>query len=106
MAPYHPVREQLEIETVLAALGNPIRMAIVRALAEGGTDGLACGTIDIGVSKATATHHWRALREAGVIRQWQVGRAHFVALRREDVEARFPGLLTAVIDATPATISP
>ncbi|MFE0649507.1 ArsR/SmtB family transcription factor [Streptomyces sp. NPDC059534] len=106
MAPYHPVREQMEIETVLAALGNPIRMAIVRALSAGGPDGLACGTIDIGVSKATATHHWRVLREAGVIRQWQVGRAHFVALRREDVEARFPGLLAAALNAGPATVAP
>lgn len=67
----------------------------MRALAQGGDDGLACGTIDIGVTKATATHHWRALREAGVIRRWQVGRNHFVALP----ESRFPGLIEIVVVA-------
>jgi DNA-binding transcriptional ArsR family regulator len=100
---YHPTREQLILENVLAALGNPIRLAIVRALAAGPPDGLVCGTIDIGVAKATATHHWRALREAGVIRQWQVGRNYFVALRRDDLEHRFPGLIDTVVRAIAAS---
>lgn len=103
MGLYHPSVDQLQIDTVLASLGHPIRLAIVRALAQGGEDGLACGTIDIGVTKATATHHWRALREAGVIRQWQVGRNHFVALRREDLESRFPGLVEIVVVAANAS---
>jgi DNA-binding transcriptional ArsR family regulator len=93
----------MEIDSVLAALGHPIRLAIVRALAAGSPEGLVCGTIDIGVTKATATHHWRTLREAGVIRQWQVGRNHFVALRRDDLEARFPGLLDVVVGAIEAS---
>lgn len=99
MGHYHPSVDQLQIDTVLASLGHPIRLAIVRELAKGGEDGLACGTIDIGVTKATATHHWRALREAGVIRQWQVGRNHFVAMRREELESRFPGLVDVVVAA-------
>jgi DNA-binding transcriptional ArsR family regulator len=100
MGHYHPAVDQLRIDTVLASLGHPIRLSIVRALAKGDDEqGLACGTIDIGVTKATATHHWRALREAGVIRQWQVGRNHFVALRRDDLESRFPGLVDVVITA-------
>lgn len=97
MGHFHPSVDQLRIDTVLASLGHPIRLAIVRALAHGGDDGLACGTIDLGVTKATATHHWRALCEAGVIRQWQVGRNHYVALRRGELESRFPGLLDLVI---------
>jgi DNA-binding transcriptional ArsR family regulator len=97
MAPFHPVREQIELSSVLAALGHPIRLSIVRALAKGSPEGLACGSIDIGVTKATATHHWRVLREAGVIRQWQVGRNHYVGLRYEDLEERVPGLLGTVI---------
>lgn len=105
MGQYHPTVDQLKIDTVLASLGHPIRLAIVRALAKGGADGLACGTIDIGVTKATATHHWRALREAGVIRQWQVGRNHFVALRREDLESRFPGLVDLVVAASEASLA-
>lgn len=101
--PYHPTRDQLELEAVLAALGHPVRLAIVRALAAGDPEGLACGTIDIGVTKATATHHWRALRVAGVIRQWQVGRNHFVGLRRQDLENRFPGLVDIVTRVTRAS---
>jgi DNA-binding transcriptional ArsR family regulator len=97
MGHYHPMRGQIELDVVLASLGHPIRLSIVRALAEGPPEGLVCGTIDIGVTKATATHHWRALREAGVIRQWQVGRNHYVSLRREDLDALFPGLLDSVV---------
>lgn len=110
MGPFHPSVDQLQIDTVLASLGHPIRLAILRALAAGDENGLVCGTIDIGVTKATATHHWRMLREAGVIRQWQVGRNHFVALRREDLESRFPGLVdivvTAAKDAAPTVNGP
>jgi DNA-binding transcriptional ArsR family regulator len=100
MGVWHPTRDQIELDTVLAALGHPVRLAIVRALAAGPVEGSICGTIDIGVTKATATHHWRALREAGIIRQWQVGRNHLVALRREDLEEVFPGLINIVVRTT------
>ncbi len=100
MGHYHPPVDALQIDTVLASLGHPIRLAILRELAAGDDEvGLVCGSLDIGVTKATATHHWRMLREAGVIRQWQVGRNHFVALRRDDLESRFPGLVAIVVAA-------
>lgn len=58
-----------------------------------------CSAIPVDVSKSTATHHWRVLRESGVIRQQQSGRATLTSLRREDLDARFPGLLACVLDA-------
>jgi DNA-binding transcriptional ArsR family regulator len=57
----------------------------------------ACGTFDVDVTKSTCTHHFRVLREAGVIEQRALGTARLNSLRREDLDARFPGLLDAVL---------
>lgn len=95
MGLFHPERDQLRLEDVLAALGNPLRLRIVCQLAQ--ADERVCGSFEIGVTKATATHHWRVLRESGIVRQWQAGRCHYVALRRADLESRFPGLLGVVL---------
>jgi DNA-binding transcriptional ArsR family regulator len=54
------------------------------------------------VTKSTCTHHFRVLREAGVIRQRQEGTARLNSLRRDELEARFPGLLGAVLSAASA----
>jgi len=58
-----------------------------------------CCSFDLPVVKSTGTHHFRVLREAGVIRQRVEGKTRLSALRREDLEARFPGLLDAVLRA-------
>ncbi|MEU3059461.1 helix-turn-helix domain-containing protein [Streptomyces subrutilus] len=102
MATYHPVREQLLVEDVLAALGNPVRLGIVRELATS-PDGRTCGSLPLEVTKATATHHWRVLRESGVTQEHRTGRYKAVSLRRADLEHRFPGLLDAVLAATAPT---
>jgi DNA-binding transcriptional ArsR family regulator len=92
----HPKRNELELAAVLHALSDPVRLRIVAALAH--ADGEAtCGSIDVPVSKSTCTHHFRVLREAGVIHQRHEGRARFNALRREDLEARFPRLLDTIL---------
>ncbi len=90
----HPDREQLRLEDVLAALGHPVRMKIVRAIASG--EETYCGAIETGAPKSTLTHHWRVLRESGVIHLRHSGRRNYLTLRREDLDARFPGLLTVV----------
>ncbi|MBW8484230.1 ArsR/SmtB family transcription factor [Actinomadura parmotrematis] len=91
---HHPDRDQIQLVEVLHALGHPIRLAIVRALASG--EETFCGAIDVGAPKSTLTGHWRVLRESGVIRQRPEGRKLYLTLRREDLETRFPGLLTLV----------
>lgn len=94
----HPQRADIRLENVLAALGNPMRMSVVSILADGGEH--TCGSLLKGVSKSTLTHHWRVLRDSGVIWQKPSGRENLLSLRRDDLNARFPGLLTALLAAT------
>jgi len=94
----HPGRTELELPTVLHALSDPVRLQIVTALAAE-EDAKTCGGIDLPVTKSTCTHHFKVLRDAGVIHQRQEGTARLNTLRREDLEARFPGLLETVLAA-------
>lgn len=95
-----PRREDLRLEDVLQALGDPVRLSIVRTLyGELGAQ-RPCGTFGLPVAKSTASHHFRVLREAGVIHQRAAGRERLTDLRSEDLEARFPGLLQSVIGAS------
>jgi DNA-binding transcriptional ArsR family regulator len=50
--------------------------------------------------KASKTHHWRVLREAGLILQRDAGNGTFVRLRRTEFERRFPGLLDTLTELT------
>jgi DNA-binding transcriptional ArsR family regulator len=95
----HPTRSDLRLETVLHALSDPIRLSIVRTLAQE-PEGRACGTFGLPVTKSTASHHFRVLREAGVIEQRDEGRHRITTLRRDDLEVRFPGLLVSVLAAS------
>jgi DNA-binding transcriptional ArsR family regulator len=95
----HPAREDIELGAVLHALSDPVRLRIVVALAQDDAEAHTCGSFDVPVSKSTCTHHFRVLREAGVIRQHQAGTARLNTLRREDLEARFPGLLETILQA-------
>ena len=72
-----------------------MRLSIVTTLARDGER--SCGSILPGVSKSTLTHHWRVLRDAGVIWQQPSGRENLLTLRREDLEVRFPGLLDTIL---------
>ncbi|MFE5867846.1 ArsR/SmtB family transcription factor [Streptomyces roseifaciens] len=65
-----------------------------------------CGSLPLEITKATATHHWRVLRESGITREHKAGRSKAVSLRREDLDARFPGLLDAVLRAAPPAREP
>jgi DNA-binding transcriptional ArsR family regulator len=100
---HHPERDELELPGVLHALSDPQRLEIVRRLS-GSDEPCPCGSIKLGVSKSTMTHHFRVLRESGVIRQKREGTSKLTELRREDLDARFPGLLDAVLtsEAIPA----
>ena len=90
----------MELAAVLHALSDPQRLRIVRILAED-PEPRPCGTFGLEVSKSTATHHFRVLREAGIIEQRTVGTAKFNTLRRADLGQRFPGLIDAVLGSAP-----
>jgi DNA-binding transcriptional ArsR family regulator len=93
-----PTREEMRIEQVLHALGDPVRLMIVQALAAA-SEGVACGDISVPVTKSTTTHHMRTLREAGVISMRTEGTRRMSTLRRDDLDALYPGLLDGVLAA-------
>ena len=95
-----PRTEELTLTAVMAALSDPMRVAIVRQLASEGER--TCGTFELGISKATRSHHFRVLREAGLTHTRAEGTHRYVMLRRDEVDARFPGLLGAVLSAAEA----
>ena len=91
----HPELAQIELAAVLHALSDPMRLRIVERLAAG--DARTCKSFELPVTKSTCTHHFRVLREAGVIRQRLEGTTRLNTLRREELDHRFPGLLDAVL---------
>lgn len=96
----HPTRDELELAAVLHALSEPVRLEMVAWLAacESGSEP-TCGSFDAPVTKSTCTHHFKVLREAGVIQQRSRGTARLNTLRRDDLDARFPGLLDAILSS-------
>jgi DNA-binding transcriptional ArsR family regulator len=96
-SPGEPACEELELPAVLHALSDPVRLQIVAELSNGAEH--SCGSIKLPVTKSTCTHHFRVLREAGVIHQRQEGTSRLNSLRTDDLQARFPGLLETVLRA-------
>jgi len=92
-----PTPGEMTLAAAMAALSDPARLEIVRVLAAEGER--TCGTFDLGLSKATRSHHFKVLREAGITHTRAEGTHRHVSLRRADLEARFPGLLDAVLNA-------
>lgn len=93
-----PDRDEIEVATVLQALGEPVRLQIVRALADA-PQGIACGDIELPVTASTRAHHLRILREAGVLTTHTEGTRRISKLRRTDLEDLYPGLLTGILTA-------
>ena len=90
-----PSRSGLHLSTVLDAMADDTRLNILRQLAFSGEK--ACGTFGIEVPKSTLSHHFRVLRLAGVVSVRREGKELINSIRREDLEARFPGLLDSVV---------
>jgi DNA-binding transcriptional ArsR family regulator len=89
----HPDVEALDLATIMRTVGDPVRLAIVRELADGREQ--ACSTLQarLGIPASTGSYHLRLLREAGVTRTRAEGTSRLISLRRDDLEVRFPGLV-------------
>jgi DNA-binding transcriptional ArsR family regulator len=89
----HPAAEALDLATIMRTLGDPLRLEIVRLLADGGERG--CNEIQraLHLPASTGSYHLRLLREAGVTRTRAEGTQRIISLRRDDLEQRFPGLI-------------
>jgi DNA-binding transcriptional ArsR family regulator len=93
----------VELQDALDALTDPVRRSILRELAGEPDFTRACGTFDLPVSKATASHHFAVLRAAGLLEQLDKGARRLNRLRRSEFDARFPGLLALVLAEGPST---
>lgn len=98
MRPFkHPDAEDLALDRVLYALSDPVRLDIVRRLARDGE--ASCSALDCGRPKSSMSHHFRVLRDAGLVRTRNDGTTHMNSLRREEIDRIFPGLLGAILAA-------
>jgi DNA-binding transcriptional ArsR family regulator len=94
----YPDRDDIQLVEVLQALGDPIRIQLVRLLDRSNGE-IACSEFGLPVAKSTASHHLKVMREAGLVTARFEGTRRFYTLRRDDIEARFPGLLATVLRA-------
>lgn len=94
----HPATEDITLAGVLGALADPVRLRIVSGLLKKNScmscsEAAPCPTI----AKSTLSHHFRILREAGIIRTTKIGVENRNVLRIDDINARFPGLLKQIL---------
>lgn len=89
----HPSVEALDLATILRTVGDPLRLEIVGQLADGRER--TCNELQdaLGLPASTGSYHLKLLREAGVTRTRAEGTTRLISLRRDDLDARFPGLV-------------
>jgi DNA-binding transcriptional ArsR family regulator len=87
-----------DIATVLQALADPVRLAMVRSLA-GSVEPICCSSFQVPVTKSTLSHHFRVLRAAGLIEQRAEGTRKLTTLRRAEIDAAYPGLVQTLVQA-------
>lgn len=86
------------LSTVLGAIQDPIRLEMVRRLSNAGV-AVRCNELYDVINKSTATHHFKILREAGVIERVIVDGQIWQRLRARDLETALPGVVSAVVEA-------
>jgi DNA-binding transcriptional ArsR family regulator len=101
-APIHADPMAVSVQTALSALADPVRIQLIRELAGSADWTRSCGSFDVPVGKAALSHHFSVLRGAGLAEQRDEGPRRVNRLRREEFEARFPGLLGLLLRADDA----
>jgi DNA-binding transcriptional ArsR family regulator len=96
----HPEADQIALPTVLGALSDQTRLAIIGYLSRDEQRGMICSQFTDLASKTAITYHVAKLREAGVVTVTAEGTKRRVTLRRTDLDARFPGFLDSIIAST------
>ena len=93
----HPAPEEFQLAGILHALADPFRLSVVQKLMQ--KQPQACAPLQDGRPKSSISHHFAVLRKSGLLRTEVVGVTHMNSLRLQDMEARFPGLLVAILAA-------
>ena len=94
--PFHPSADSLDLVAILAALSDPTRLTILIRLAEADA-AIRCGDFTDLATKSNLSYHFAKMREAGLVSLRNEGTSRFLALRRDDIERQFPGLLDQLI---------
>jgi len=98
----HPALEDVTVEGILHALSDPTRVDIFTKIASSGCSANCSSFLTVGeraVPKSTLSQHFKALRDAGLVRSERVGVEMQNTSRCAEIETRFPGLLPAIIGA-------
>jgi len=96
---FHPAREAIRLSTLFYALSEPARLKIVLKLLESGEK--SCGDLTCDLAKSTMSHHFKVLRESGLVNTRIEGTQRFISIRKEDLEYRFQGFFSFLEHATP-----
>lgn len=92
-----PEMDTVQLVDVLRALADPVRLQIVRILADGDPHPKTAREWDLDMQKSALAYHFKALREAGITNTIVTGRTHEIQLRRRELDGRFPGLIDALL---------
>ena len=92
---FHPTREELQMSSILNALGDPVRLQIMKQLSE--KNEMTCACCNVKLQKSALSHHFKVLRESGLIHVRIDGKQRFLTIRSEDLTSRFPGLLETIL---------
>jgi DNA-binding transcriptional ArsR family regulator len=95
----HPPIAEITLESILYALADPVRLAIVRKLAAGNCPMNCTAAAPEDLPKSTQSHHYQILREAGLIRSERRGTEVVNALRCTEIAEMFPGLIPSILEA-------
>jgi len=104
----HPSVDDITVEGILHALSDPARVAIFTTIAAAQCP-QTCTALQEAygkpVPKSTLSQHFKALRDAGLIRSERKGVEMHSTARCEEVNRRFPGLLPAIMAAHKAQLA-
>jgi DNA-binding transcriptional ArsR family regulator len=99
---FHPSVGDVTVEGILHALSDPVRVAIYADIV-GSDCSQNCSNFlnvrDKTIPKSTLSQHFKALREAGLIRGERIGVEMHNTSRCAEIEKRFPGLIMAIVKA-------
>lgn len=91
---YCPDLKRMPLSQIFSALADPVRLMILLKLIE--KKELSCGECTVDLPKSTMSHHFKVLRETGLIQRREEGKLHFISLREKEIEERVPGLLKSL----------
>lgn len=94
-----PATAEVELVRVLKAVADPARLTVLTRLADGDFHSCSPSEYPLSIHKSTLSYHFKTLRESGLTRTRVVGHDHFVRLRHEDLDSRWPGLLDVLLSA-------